>query len=151
GERPWPGVVHGGGSKQPPALYRWTFNFLVLPEGSESLSGMVVTESFFRVLGLTPVGGRTPTAAEARRPKGPPAAVVIGYELWHRTFNGDPNITSRTVQISRYPAPLPIVGVMPPGVRFLPDPGNASEPNYDVNGFVDFWLLAAPDETQVRN
>src|SRR4051812_2392341 len=28
---------------QPPALYRWTFNFLVLPEGSQSLGGMVVT------------------------------------------------------------------------------------------------------------
>ena len=38
------------------------------------------------------------------------------------------------------PAPLPIVGVMPPGVRFLPDPGAASEPNYDVNAQVDFWL-----------
>ena len=29
---------------------------------------------------------------------------------------------------------------MPPGVRFLPDPGNASEPNYDVDAPVDFWL-----------
>ena len=38
------------------------------------------------------------------------------------------------------PAPLPIVGVMPPGVRFLPDPGAASEPNYDVNAKVDFWF-----------
>ena len=28
---------------EPPALYRWTFNFLVLPDGSESMGGMVVT------------------------------------------------------------------------------------------------------------
>ena len=30
---------------QAPALYRWTFNFLVLPDGSESLGGMVVTRA----------------------------------------------------------------------------------------------------------
>lgn len=134
-----------------PALYRWTFNFLVLPDGSESLGGMVVTEDFFKILGLTPVVGRVFMASEASRPKVPPTAIVLGHELWQRQFNGDPAILGKTVQISRYPAPLPVVGVMPPGVRFLPDPGNASEPNYDVNGFVDFWMLAAPDETQPRN
>jgi putative ABC transport system permease protein len=136
---------------EPPALYRWTFNFLVLADGSESLGGMVVTEDFFRVLGLSPRIGRVPTAAEASRPKVPPTAIVLGYELWQRTFNSDPDILSKTVQISRYPAPFPVVGVMPPGVRFLPDPGNAGEPNYDVNGLVDFWLVAAPDETQLRS
>src|SRR6185503_12937605 len=40
-----------------PALYRWTFNFLVLPDGSESLGGMVVTRDFFSVLGLKPMRG----------------------------------------------------------------------------------------------
>src|SRR3989337_1876525 len=44
------------------------------------------------------------------------------------------------------PAPLPVVGVMPPGVRFLPDPGSASEPNYNVDAPVDFWLAMTPDE-----
>ena len=39
---------------------------------------------------------------------------------------------------------------MPPGIRFLPDPANASEPNYDVNAPVDFWLALTPDETQPR-
>ena len=37
---------------------------------------------------------------------------------------------------------------MPPGMRFLPDPGAASEPNYDVNAPVDFWVGIAPDESQ---
>src|SRR5437899_894251 len=40
-----------------PALYSWTFNFLVLPEGSESLGGMVVTKDFFSLLGLKPLLG----------------------------------------------------------------------------------------------
>jgi putative ABC transport system permease protein len=34
---------------------------------------------------------------------------------------------------------------MPPGVRFLPSPGAAKEPNYNVNALVDFWSPAEPD------
>ena len=45
------------------------------------------------------------------------------------------------------PAPLPVVGVMPPGLRFLPDPGAAAEPNYDLDAKVDFWLAMTADET----
>ncbi len=133
---------------EPPALYRWTFNFLVLPDGSKSLSGMAVTSEYFKTMGLKPILGREPVASEASRPKVPSSAIVIGHSLWERQYNRDPNIIGKTLQLSRFPAPLPIVGVMPPGVRFLPDPGGAAEPNYDVNAPVDFWLLSAPDETQ---
>jgi putative ABC transport system permease protein len=133
---------------EPPALYRWTFNFLVLPDGSESLGGMVVTGDYFKVLGLTPILGRDFTSAEAGRPRVPPTGIILGYELWMRRFNGDRRIIGTPIRISRFPAALPVVGVMPAGVRFLPDPGNASDPNYDVNARVDFWLSAAPDETQ---
>ena len=45
-------------SIEPPAVYRWTFNFLVLPDGSQSMGGMVVTPSYFSVLGLRPMLGR---------------------------------------------------------------------------------------------
>ena len=131
-----------------PAMYRWTFNFLVLPDGSESLGGMVVTPNYFRVLGIRPILGREFTDAELIRPKVPPTAIILGYDLWQRKFNGDPNIVGKTVRISRQPAPLPVVGVMPRGIRFLPDPGAASEPNYDVNARVDFWFGIAPDESR---
>lgn len=130
------------------ALYRWTFNFLVRNEGSTSLGGMVVTPDYFRVLGLKPLRGREFLASEAAS-GGPPTAVIIGHELWQRTFNGDPDIIGRAIQISRMPAPLPVVGVMPPGIRFLPDPANVSEPGYDVDAQVDFWLPALADESQL--
>jgi len=133
-------------SVEPPAMYRWTFNFLVLPEGSESLGGMVVTTNFFNVVGLKPILGRELTDAEASRPKVPATGIVLGYELWQRRYNGDRGIIGRTVTMSRMAAPLPVVGIMPPGVRFLPDPGNESEPNYDVNARVDFWLAVALHE-----
>jgi putative ABC transport system permease protein len=136
---------------EPPALYRWGFNFLVLPDGSESLGGMVVTPDFFRRVGLKPILGREFTDAEAGRPRVAPAAIILGNELWRRRFNGDPSILGKTVRISRMAAPLPVVGVMPPGIRFMPDPSNASEPNYDVNAFVDFWMATIPDETRPRS
>src|SRR5580704_19063997 len=34
---------------------------------------------------------------------------------------------------------------MPPAVRFLPSPGAAKEPNYNVNALVDFWSPTEPD------
>ena len=133
-----------------PALYRWTFNFLVLPDGSRSLGGMVVTRNYFQTVGVKPLHGREFTEAEASRPKVPATGIILGYELWQSQFKGDPAIVGSAVQISRFPASLTVVGVMPPGIRFLPDPANASEPNYDVNAPVDFWLSFTPDETQPR-
>jgi putative ABC transport system permease protein len=133
------------------ALYGWTFNFLVRPDGSESLGGMVVNREYFRVLGLKPILGRELLEAEAGGGGVPPTGIIIGYDLWRRRFNGDPQVIGKTLQISRMPAPLPIVGVMPAGVRFLPDPAAAAEPNYDVNAQVDFWFLSRPNESQPRS
>ena len=95
--------------------------------------------------------GREFTDAELSRPKVPPSAIILGYNLWQRKFNGDPAIVGRTIRMSRMPAPLPVVGIMPPGSRFLPDPGASSEPNYDLNAPVDFWFGVAPDESQPAN
>jgi predicted permease len=147
---------------EPPALYRWTFNFLVLPDGSRSIGGLVVSGDFFKTLGVRPILGREflpgeasrpgapATTTQAARPGVPATAVIIGHALWERQYSRDPAIIGKTLQISRMAAPLPIVGVMPPGVRFLPDPGASSEPNYDVNAPVDYFLPFAPDETQPR-
>jgi len=48
------------------ALYSWTFNFLILPDGSESLEGMYVTKDYFKVLGLRPVLGREFAESEVK-------------------------------------------------------------------------------------
>ena len=105
-----------------PALYRWTFNFLVLPDGSRSLGGMVVTRNFFSTIGVKPLHGREFTEAEASRPKVPATGIMLGYELWQQQFKGDPAVVGSSIHISRFPTPLTVVGVMPPGIRFLPDP-----------------------------
>jgi putative ABC transport system permease protein len=120
------------------AAYGWTFNFLIRNEGSQSMQGMEVTKDYFPVMGLRPALGRG--FEDSDFGQGPVKAILLGYEFWQRTFNGDPKIIGKTVRISRWDVPPAIIGVMPPGVRFLPSPGAAKEPNYNVNATVDFWV-----------
>jgi putative ABC transport system permease protein len=131
------------------AAYDWSFNFLVLPEGSESMEGMFVTPDYFSVVGLQAVLGRTFLEAETRPNAAP--VIILGYEFWQRNFNGDRNIIGKTVRISRQDAPPTVIGVMPPGVRFLPSPTTAQEPNYNVNALVDFWIPASPDPARLKD
>jgi hypothetical protein len=55
-------------------------------------------------------------AAEDR--PGGEAAALLGYDLWHRRFGGDPAVVGRVVAIDE--EPHRIVGVMPPGFDFPP-------------------------------
>jgi putative ABC transport system permease protein len=130
------------------AGYAWSFNFMVLDEGSESLEGMFVSRDYFRVVGLEPVLGRTFSDAEASFPTAP--VIVIGYDLWQRKFGGDPNIVGTRIRMSRRDTPPTIIGVMPPGVRFLPSPATAQEPNYNVNAQVDFWMPMAVNQERMK-
>jgi putative ABC transport system permease protein len=132
------------------ALYGWTFNFLVLAEGSESIGGMWVTKNYFDVLGLKPMLGREFLDSDIALGSAPPRTIILGYDLWRRKFQGDQNILGKTVRISRM-QPLQVVGVMSPGARFLPDSSNANEPNYDLNARVDYWLPMKPDETKPKD
>ncbi|MGH2602037.1 MAG: ABC transporter permease, partial [Dehalococcoidia bacterium] len=120
------------------AAYMWTFNFLILPEGSQSLEGMRVTGDYFQALGLEPVLGRGFSEAELQAAS--PTAILLGHELWRQAFDGDPDIVGKTVRISRWETTPTVIGVMPPGMRFLASPSRAQEPNYDVDATVDFWV-----------
>ncbi len=128
------------------AAYSWTFNFLIRQDGSESLEGMWVTRDYFRVLGLQPLMGRTFLESETSSDKTAPV-IILGYDLWQRTFNGDPHIIGQKIRISRQDTPPTVIGVMPRGVRFLPSPGDAQEPNYNLNAHVDFWIPAPSKPT----
>ena len=121
---------------------------MVLDEGSESLEGMFVSKDYFRVVGLEPLLGRTFSDVEASFPPAP--VIVIGYDLWQRKFGGDPNIVGTKIRMSRRDTPPTIIGVMPPGVRFLPSPATAQEPNYNVNALVDFWMPMAGNPERMK-
>jgi putative ABC transport system permease protein len=125
------------------AGYFWQFNFLIRNDGSQSIQGMAVSRDYQQIMGLRPALGRGFAAQDFAQ--GPVKVILLGYEFWQRTFNGDRQIIGKTVRISRWDLPPTVIGVMPPGVRFLPSPGAAKEPNYNVNALVDFWSPADPD------
>lgn len=148
GPRGWPAAQWTEWQKQAQsfegiAAYQWSFNFLVRPEGSESIEGMQVSGDYFRVLGLQPLLGRTFLESETGAATAP--VIVLGYDLWQRTFNGDPHIVGRKIRISRQDTPPTVIGVMPRGIRFLPSPTATQEPNYNLNAVVDFWAPARFD------
>ena len=130
------------------AAYEWTFNFLIRNDGSQSMQGMDVTKDYLRVMGLRPVAGRG--FEDSDFGQGPARTILLGYEFWQRAFAGDKQIIGKTVRISRWQVPPTVIGVMEPGVRFLPSPGAAKEPNYDVNATVDFWVPAEPDPKHLK-
>jgi putative ABC transport system permease protein len=121
------------------AAYRWTFDFIVSEDGSESLEGMLVTKDYFRMTGLKPYLGRTFQDSDAVT--NAPPVIILGYELWRQRFNSDPNIIGKTIRF-RWETPPTIIGVMPPGIRFLLSPTMAQEPNYNVNAQMDYWIPA---------
>jgi putative ABC transport system permease protein len=137
------------GSFQAIAAYGWTFNFLVRNEGSQSMQGMEVTSNYAQLLGLRPLVGRGFVQSDFGN--GPVKAILLGYEFWQHAFGGDKQVIGKMMRISRWQVPPTVVGVMQPGVRFLPSPGAAKEPNYDVNAVVDFWVPAVPDPKYLKD
>src|SRR6266705_1697551 len=77
-------------------------------------TGGYVTEDFFKILGVSPILGRDFTADDNK--SGAPKVTILGYEIWQRDFNGDPNIVGQNVRINGKAAT--IVGVMPPNFKF---------------------------------
>jgi putative ABC transport system permease protein len=131
------------------AAYNWTFNFLIRNDGSQSMQGMAITNNYLPVMGLEVVAGRNFDQSDFGQ--GPVRAILLGYEFWQRAFNGDPHIIGKTVRISRWDVPPTVVGIMQPAVRFLPSPGAAKEPNYNVNATVDFWIPATPNPKYMKD
>jgi putative ABC transport system permease protein len=137
------------GSFQGMAGYGWTFDFLIRNDGSQSMQGMNVSKDYFRLMGLKTALGHGFDDSDFGQ--GHVKSIVLGYEFWKRAFGGDPQIIGKTVRISRWDSSPVVVGIMEPGVRFLPSPGAAKEPNYDVNATVDLWVPADPDPKSLKD
>ena len=78
------------------------------------VTGELVSESFFRVLGVSPALGRTFTVEEDTR--NGPCAAIISNGLWLRNFGGDPKALGKTVALNG--ESCPIVGILPASFQF---------------------------------
>jgi putative ABC transport system permease protein len=80
----------------------------------EQVSGLRVTASFFRVLGVSPLLGRVFTDDEEQT--GPARVVVLSYGLWSRRYGADPTLVGRTIAMDGQA--YTVVGVMPASFQF---------------------------------
>lgn len=97
------------------ALYQFTAPTLGEGTSIEGGDGMVVTPSFFRVLGVAPHRGRTFT-----EPEGTPGSdhvVILSYGYWKRAFAGQDSAIGREVRVNG--ELRTVVGVLPEGFAFI--------------------------------
>ena len=83
-------------------------------DGSQSVVTPGLTPNAFKLLGVSPLLGRTFTEDEGK--PGGPLVALISEGLWRDAFNADPEITGKTIRVNG--KPRVVVGVMPSRFRF---------------------------------
>jgi putative ABC transport system permease protein len=80
---------------------------------ADPVEGLWTSGSFFNVMGVPAILGRTYGVEDDRRNGGSNGAVaVLGYSFWQRRFGGAPDVIGRSIMLNR--VPYTIVGVTPP-------------------------------------
>jgi predicted permease len=97
---------------------------------AQYVHGQRVSSSYFDVLGLHPMLGRSFTATEDSA--GGPRAVVLSYRLFKNTFDGDANIVGQAVRLKG--VPYTVIGVLPPGAQ--------------TPSSVDLWTSLRPETSE---
>ncbi len=80
----------------------------------EALRGARVSANFLHILGMEPALGRGFLPEEDQ--PGRPPVVLIGWDLWHRRFAGDPSIAGKAMTLDS--TSYTIVGVLPAAFQF---------------------------------
>jgi predicted permease len=88
------------------AAQNWTWTWLSHGDRSIELQGGQVSVNYFDVLGVAPHLGSFFSGAHDL------TSVVLSYQVWMRTFDGDPSAVGRSVRLNQ--RPFTIVGVAPP-------------------------------------
>jgi predicted permease len=129
--------------------------------------GVLVSGSYFQVLGLTSALGRL-IDPQDESPTGDPAVAVLSHDYWQTAFGADPNVAGRSLIVNG--RALRIVGVAPAGfsgttvaswpqvfvpitLRSLMEPARAADENdrrsYWVYLFARLREGVAPQEASV--
>jgi predicted permease len=82
---------------------------------TERVPFMRISPEFFFTLGINPVMGRSFTDAEMAIPAD--RVVILSDSYWRRKFNSDPLVVGKQVRVAGIANT--VVGVLPPGYRFL--------------------------------
>ena len=85
-------------------------------DGAEEALGALVSDGFFRTLGVVPLLGRDFREGEEEASAAP--AVLLSYEAWQKRFGADAGIIGRSTTVNG--KPYTVVGVLPQGFHFAP-------------------------------
>lgn len=96
----------------------------------ETIDASLVTEDYFRVLGVGAYRGRTLVPEDFE--SGKSAVVVLSHGVWQRRFGADPALVGRALILDG--APRVVIGVMPESF-VVPNAG-------------EFWAPRIPDERE---
>jgi putative ABC transport system permease protein len=83
---------------------------------AEQITGRSVSPSFFDILGVRPIAGRTFRADEATDQ---PHVVILSERLWQRRFGGDPGLIGRSITMDG--ESLTVIGIIPADFQFQAD------------------------------
>jgi predicted permease len=97
------------------AIYRDGTAIVGEPGSTEREQVTTVSPDFFSTLGLGPIMGRTFTEEETTYQTDNVAVLTDAY--WKRHFNANPNVIGSQIRVNGLPKT--VVGVLPPGFRFL--------------------------------
>jgi putative ABC transport system permease protein len=111
------------------AVYRpRTFNVSTGSGEPERLQGAQTSSTFFDVLGVSPILGRSFTRDDAEPGR---STVVLSYGLWQRRFAGA-DVVNRTIRLNG--EPFTVAGVMPAGFNFPQDAEFWTASTHDLPG-----------------
>ena len=139
---------HGGGDVPEPVFAYWErhnpgFEDLAACRASalmnmsggdrpELVATLAASHEYFRLLGATPIIGRTFSAAEDS--PGGPRVALISYGLWQRSFGADSGVLRKTIRLGG--ATYSIAGVLSPSFKpypaaeaWIPLQADANSPN----------------------
>ena len=120
-------------------------------EGTDRVQGMCVSPNLFALLGIKPLIGRTFQSQESWPNH---HYVILGYDFWKHRFGSDESVLGRVITLSPELGPkeesYTVVGVMPPGVRFLNTRNPIFAPS-ETNRRVDFWVPLIREAHKSRN
>jgi predicted permease len=102
------------------AVYPISINLTGLGE-PQRIQASVVSDNYFRLLGVAPALGRDFTPDDDRGQIG--YVVIISHDLWQKRFGGDPGVIGKTVRLDD--DPMTIIGIMPRGFRHVLESGTS--------------------------
>lgn len=92
------------------AAYAVNTRHLAGASGVERLTAVIADRSFFTVLGVEPILGRTFGTGDSLD------VAVISARLWQQRFDGDPSLPGKTIVLND--RPVTVLGVMPEDFQF---------------------------------